>query len=299
MAERFKFEETAVTVITRTGADEAEESAPPCLVVYAGGDVARRLFLEKTLQVIGRSDSADITIDHESVSRQHARLLTHNGVTSIHDMGSTNGTFINDKEIQEVTLEDGDLLRVGPTTFKYLSGSNLEAKYHEEIHRLATIDGLTGCSNKRHFMDTLSSELARSQRYSRLLALIIFDLDHFKKVNDKFGHLAGDLVLRDLPTIVREHLRAEDTFARYGGEEFAIVLPEVDLEGALNVAEKIRCLIEKHKFIYQKKRLPVTISLGIHVLDAGESTVSAEQFIEAADGKLYEAKEGGRNRVAT
>ena len=123
-------------------------------------------------------------------------------------------------------------MKVGPTIFKYLSGADVESQYHEEIYRMTIIDGLTQVHNKRYLYEALEREIIRARRHARELSFLMFDIDHFKKINDVHGHLAGDFVLKELARIVQGRIRRDEVFARYGGEEFAIVLPETDLEGA-------------------------------------------------------------------
>ncbi|RYF08252.1 MAG: GGDEF domain-containing protein, partial [Deltaproteobacteria bacterium] len=244
-----------------------------------------------------RSDTASIQVDQDSVSRQHARLVTQEYKSWVEDMGSTNGTFVNNVRVERTELRDGDLLRVGQTIFKYLTGSNIENKYHEEIYRLSTIDGLTETYNKRYFLGTLERELDRAFRYGRGLSLAMFDIDRFKRINDTYGHLAGDHVLRELATLVGQNIRRQDILARYGGEEFALVLPEIDTAGSVMVCEKLRVLTEAHPFKFGDIKISVTISCGIYTYDMGLGAIGSEPFIAEADAKLYAAKEGGRNRV--
>ncbi len=289
--------ETVVTVVT-DGIDQTLSPAgQACLVVFYGQNLGRRYFLDKTEQIIGRSDSANIQVDQDSVSRQHAKVVTEEGRSSLHDLGSTNGTFVNDQPCHSDQLRDGDLIRIGQTIFKYISGSNIESKYHEEIYRLTTIDGLTQAYNKRYFLEALERELNRALRYQRLLSLAMFDIDHFKKTNDTHGHLAGDYVLRELANIVSNNIRREDIFARYGGEEFSLILPEIDAEAAGQVCEKLRRLIQDFDFVFAEKRIPVTSSFGIRCTQPGETDVQPEEFIHDADECLYRAKETGRNKV--
>jgi two-component system, cell cycle response regulator len=295
-----KESETVVTVVTQAMRDDQlTEEGTPCLVVFYGKNLGKRYFLDHTEQILGRSDSVAIQVDQESVSRQHARILTERGHARVADLGSTNGTYVNEQRTSEAELRDGDLLRIGQTIFKYLSGSNIESKYHEEIYRLTTIDGLTQAFNKRYFLEALGRELNRAQRYDRQIALAMFDIDHFKKINDKYGHLAGDFVLRELAGVVHQNIRRDDIFARYGGEEFALVLPEIDKLGAEQVCEKLRARVEGQPFVFNTHKIPVTVSLGIRALVTGEAAIDATQFIADADAKLYEAKQGGRNRVCS
>jgi diguanylate cyclase (GGDEF)-like protein len=285
---------TVVTVISKISERPSSDSA--ALVVIYGEDLGRKHALEQAVTVIGRSASCDIQIDQDSISRNHARLTLDEKGTSISDMGSTNGTFVNDEPVQgSLVLRNGDLIKIGRTIFKYIAGGNIETMYHEEIYRLTTTDGLTQIYNKRYFLETLEREVSRCHRYGRALSLVMMDIDHFKLINDEHGHLAGDYVLKQLATAIREKIRREDVFARYGGEELAIILPEIDVHGAATTAEKLRKLIEKHHFVFENERIPVTLSAG--VAEIGDKVSDSEQLIAAADARLYEAKEAGRNRV--
>lgn len=183
-------------------------------------------------------------------------------------------------------------MKIGGAIFKFLAGDNVESLFHEEIYQLTISDGLTQISNKRFFLDFLEREMGRCHRYGRALSLIMFDIDHFKAVNDQNGHLAGDYVLRELAQLIRGRVRREECFARYGGEEFAYVLPEVGPENARKFAEKLRKLIEYYRFTFEAKEIPVTVSLGVADL-TGEMTEPL-QFIKVADAALYKAKKSGR-----
>ena len=162
------------------------------------------------------------------------------------DLNSTNGTFVNDDVVREQRLRDGDQVRIGRSILKFMTGENIEVHYHEEIYRLMTVDGLTQIYNRRYFNEALEREFNRSKRYDRALSLIVFDIDHFKRVNDTHGHLAGDNLLRQIATAVKPRLRREDIFARTGGEEFGILVPEIALDGARITAEKVRRIVETH-----------------------------------------------------
>jgi diguanylate cyclase (GGDEF)-like protein len=159
-----------------------------------------------------------------------------------------------------------------------------------------TLDGLTELHNKRFFSEALDKEIARAKRYERGFSVVLFDIDHFKKVNDTYGHLAGDAVLRQLGALVKTRLRHTDIAARTGGEEFGVIVPEVSLEGARVLAEKLRRAVEEAAFRFEGTLLPVTISLGTTEWRPGIET--GEALLHLADQRLYAAKHGGRNRVA-
>lgn len=284
---------TVVTVISDV--TEHVVSLDACLVVIYGLDLGKRYKLDQPTTVIGRSSKCIIFVDQESISRNHAKLTNKGKSVVVKDLGSTNGTYVNDKVIDEVILKDGDLIKIGRTIFKFISGDNIENAYHEEIYRLTTIDGLTQVFNKRYFMEALEREMSRCHRYGRNLSLILFDIDFFKKINDTHGHLAGDSVLKDLAKLIKGHIRREDILARYGGEEFTIILPEIDNESALVMGEKVRALVAASRFQFQATEIPFTVSVGVAAVD--DTVVESTDLIKLADQHLYNAKKGGRNKV--
>ena len=172
------------------------------MVIY-GSELGKKYNLNSASLVIGRSSKCDIQIDQESISRNHSKIVNTSKSILIRDLGSTNGTYVNDEPVDEYVLRDGDLIKIGRTIFKFLSGGNIENAYHEEIYRLTTVDGLTQIFNKRYFLDMIEREVARAHRYRRALSLVMFDIDHFKKINDSYGHLAGDYVLKHLAQTVK------------------------------------------------------------------------------------------------
>jgi diguanylate cyclase (GGDEF)-like protein len=287
-------ERATIISIDRTTAPVIERSHG-CLVIIYGAHLGRRIALDAPVEC-GRASECDVSLDDEAVSRRHARVGWNGSAYSVRDLGSTNGTFVNGEQVNEKTLRSGDQIKVGHNIFKFLSGDAIEAAYHEEIYRMMTVDGLTRVHNKRAFDQALERELSRSIRYRRALSLVLFDVDHFKQINDTRGHLAGDSVLTDLAGIAANNVRREDFLARVGGEEFALLLPEVALEGARVVAEKLRGLIAAHAFTFEGKSFGVTASFGAASLEANRE-VDAAALYGAADGRLYEAKRGGRNRV--
>jgi diguanylate cyclase (GGDEF)-like protein len=156
---------------------------------------------------------------------------------------------------------------------------------------------MTQCFNKGYFLEAIEAEVKRAKTLSTPLSLIFFDLDHFKKVNDTFGHDCGDYVLKEFSQLVRSLgvIEQKDIFARYGGEEFCLLMPSTPLDRALKTAELIRGKVQDHSFMYEGKRVPVTSSLGVS--DLAAEIDSATDLVKSADKALYESKQGGRNRV--
>ncbi len=294
-----QLERTTETLNPAPGRPPAVGRRDACLVhIYpTGPGMGQRYPMGGASVLIGRGSDCDILIDDNAVSRRHARIAAAGSGHCAIDLGSTNGTFVNGAAVERRELRDGDYLRVGNRIYRYLAGGNVEAEYHEEIYRLTIIDALTEVPNKRYLLEFLGRELARAVRYGRPLALLLFDIDHFKGVNDEHGHLCGDYVLAELAACVRPVVRAEELFARYGGEEFAVVLPECAAEAAAGVAERLRAEVERHPFQFQGTAVPVTVSVGVAVA-TGLEPLSASDLIGRADEKLYEAKRAGRNRVA-
>jgi two-component system, cell cycle response regulator len=291
------------TLILQRPLDVGEDDKPPggdaCLVNLhpPGPDLGRRIPLLKSSYIVGRDSEAALVVSRNSVSRQHARLYCDDrGDWYVEDLTSTNGTFVNEVRIRSKRLTDADQVRFGDAIYKFLSGSNIESAYHEAIHNMAIQDGMTGIHNKRYFMEFLDREIAVCSRHGHPLTLVMFDVDHFKQVNDKFGHLAGDAVLKDLAGRIRPRIRKEDLFARYGGEEFACVLPSTALPGGIVFAEHLRTIIEERPCVFEGQDIPFTISLGVTTLHR-ETNVDVEELIKRADEHLYTAKRGGRNRV--
>lgn len=266
----------------------------PCLVVIAGEQLGRRIDLGADPVIVGRSEECAICIPSEQVSRRHAVVQPLLNRYHVVDLDSTNGTFVNEARVQRATLQDGDRIRIGKTVFKYTE-SHVELQYIQHIHSLADGDPLTGAYNKRYFDDTFATEVRRAHQVQAPLGLVLFDIDHFKKINDTYGHPAGDAVLKGVVATVKAELRQTDVLCRVGGEEFALILPNTPEPLAHQVAEFIRGAVEGTTYEFDGTRIPVTLSLGATELRPGESP---EQLYRRADEKLYEAKRSGRNRVA-
>jgi diguanylate cyclase (GGDEF)-like protein len=293
-------EKTRVTQVVQQQPQDDSPSNDCLVVIYTAepGLLGKRFVLDKSPTRVGRGADSQIVLEGDSVSRRHAHLERRAGAWYVVDDGSTNGTYVNEEQIsREQLLVNGDRIKIGPSILKFLSGADAEAKYHEEIYRMTIVDGLTQIHNKRALFEALEKELMRARRYERDLSLLMFDIDFFKRINDQYGHLAGDHVLRELARIVQERIRREEVFARYGGEEFVILLPETPLPGAAALAESLRARVANHSFVFQGERIPVTVSIGTALL--GENDKVAADLIQRADEKLYEAKRGGRNRVCS
>ena len=262
-----------------------------------GPDIGRRMPLVERQYIVGRDTESGLVVPRSSVSRQHARLYLDGEAWWVVDLGSTNGTFVNEQRcVAPQQLTDSDQIRFGDAIYKFLYGTNVETAYHEAIHNMAIQDGMTGIHNKRYFTEFLDREIAVASRHGHPLTLVMFDVDHFKGINDSHGHLAGDAVLKDLAARIRPRIRREDLFARYGGEEFACVLPSTALPGGIVFAEHLRSILEERPCMFEGQRISYTVSLGVTTMHR-ETGVDSGSLIRRADENLYAAKRGGRNRV--
>ncbi|TDK24976.1 GGDEF domain-containing protein [Luteimonas aestuarii] len=266
-----------------------------CVVVIHGEGLGRRADVEDAPVLVGRSHESDLVIAHKSVSREHCRIWRDGDDYRLRDLGATNRTRVNDRGVEETVLSDGDHIVVGESILKFISQTSVEARYHEEIYQLATHDMLTELYNRRHFIEMADKEIARALRHQRPLALCIIDVDLFKPVNDRHGHIAGDEVLRRIAALLGQHVRSEDIAARIGGEEFAVLLPESDGGVASHFAERVRQAIAAATFAPGGESRRITVSIGIATLS--EARANRPSLMAAADAALYRAKDGGRNQV--
>ncbi len=285
------------TQLISDGLSDVPARQDACLVVIRGERLGARVELGDKPVVIGRGSDADFQIASRSVSRSHCRVSMRDGEVWLEDLRSTNATYVNEERIDRQRLKDGDQVRVGKSVLKFLAAGNLEAGYLNELREHALRDELTGLYNRRHFMQALADALADCMRRADArLVLAIIDIDFFKEINDRIGHLAGDEVLRQLSTLLSDSVRSDDTLARIGGEEFAVLMPETPLKAAREVCERLREAVSADSFKlddgYEEK---VTISIGYSDFSADMDSMS--DLLKRADGFLYEAKSLGRDRI--
>ncbi|MGF1461752.1 MAG: diguanylate cyclase, partial [Maricaulaceae bacterium] len=267
------------------------EEGEACLVLIypPGSDMGKRFPLDRDELVIGRGADCDIQVDYDSVSRRHARVYRGSeGFWVLEDLGSTNGSYVDDMPVSRSPLHDANFLKIGAAIFKFLAGAGIEASYYEEIYRMTIIDGLTGVHNKRYFLEFLEREIARCARHQRPLSLLMFDIDHFKPINDKFGHPTGDAMLRQFGHTLKRLVRNNDFAARYGGDEFAMLLPYTSLFAARLAAERIRKACAAQPILIGDDNHTITVSIGVSTAQPGQPT---DHVIACADMALYAAKE--------
>jgi two-component system, cell cycle response regulator len=277
----------------------------PCLLLYSGEEAGQRFDLEPGHLIIGRVPEAQVRIEASGISRQHAELQVRPGKVILQDLGSANGTLVNEERIEEpVVLQDGDLIRLSNVVLRFHTRNNLDLLLRDRIYQQATVDPLTNAFNRRFLQDVLPQIFARARAAGRPLSVICFDLDHFKKVNDTFGHAAGDTVLRITATIARAELRTTDRLVRVGGEEFTLLLENTPAVGALELAERLRRNIEAFPIElpnpdvkYRAKPVEHCQTVSLGVAELNDTMKDPQDLLEAGDRALYEAKHKGRNQV--
>lgn len=275
-----------------------------CLVFLAGERIGYKLPLQPGRLEIGRDPTSDIPLSSDLVSRNHARLLISSEHVLLVDLGSTNGTFVNDRRIRDWMLADGDRIGIGNVWLKYLGPGSAESSYHDEVFRLVTHDGLTEVFNRRYYDD----ELVKLANAGHALGLLMFDADHFKHINDSYGHAGGDRVLRELAQRIAPLLPPRAFMARVGGEEFAIVAWFNDTDEVATcckeLGERVRAVVADTPVTFAERTIPVSVSVGVAWRPPVEAEASSEritahvtELTEQADQRLYRAKQDGRNRV--
>lgn len=271
-----------------------------CFIIIRGHPQGHRFSLAAPEMIIGRDESAALVVSDPSISRKHAKITQAEGRVTLTDLASSNGSFVNDTKLEpgtSVVLMKEDMIKLGNTIFKFLPAGELEIVLYGNLGVAAYTDPLTRIYNKGYLLEALDAEFKRARALHLHLSVLFFDLDHFRSINNTYGHDAGDFALKEFTALIRSGpLRAKDIFARYGGEEFVLLLGGTGPRAAAELAERLRSAITSHDFIYEGQRLPITTSLGVASLDP--SMESAAVLLKAADRALYQAKQAGRNRVA-
>lgn len=299
-------ETNAVEPPSRFDTEPPVASMRPVLMVFDQNKLHEWYLIVQETTIIGRQPGVDVTLNDDAVSRQHARIEYENINHAyeeprcvLHDEGSRNGILFNGQRLAEpVVLRTGDRFFVGNTCLAYFVRTDLEISQDRKLRNMATTDSLTGLMNRGYMAIQFKREFDRSRRYRRPLSLMMIDIDDFKKINDTFGHKAGDDVLQELAHILQQKTRIHDLVARYGGEEMSILLPETNLQSALVIAERIRRMISSHDFPSEDQHIHLSVSIGVAELDAvGQDTL--DELLNRADKALYTAKKSGKDRVCS
>jgi len=296
-----EFEEDTTATNVEVFVEDADKPRRdrPCVTVLTGNSSGNVHKLTHGSHVIGRKETCEVVITDDGISRRHARIRLEGGLAYIEDLQSRNGTYVNGRRVLAPTpLHDGDKIQVGRTTvLRYALQDALDESFTDSLLSNALRDPLTKLFNKRYLMDRLDSELKFAHRHETAVSILMLDLDHFKRVNDSYGHLAGDAVLAHVSAALVKAVRNEDVVARFGGEEIVIILRSISLELAMMLGERLRRLVESNTLNYEGKPIEVTVSVGV----AGFPSTHAEtvaQLVDAADKALYRAKHAGRNTVS-
>lgn len=279
--------------------DRARSRTKRAFVIVLSGDRMGEMFALKDADrtTIGRGLQTDVRINDEGISRTHAVVEGEAGTYYLSDAGSTNGTYANGNKVDRYELQEGDKIQIGASSvLKFTFHDDFDEDFQRNLYESALRDRLTGVFNRGYFNNRLESDVAFALRHGKPLSLVMFDVDHFKQINDSYGHPVGDSVLKELAERVATTTRSEDIFARYGGEEFALICRDVDALRAARAADRMMEVIGKKIFEAGGKEIEVTVSLGVADLSMLVEP-AADPLIEAADAALYVAKRNGRNRV--
>ncbi len=271
------------------------------LIVLRGGMPGTMLRVAEEGTTLGRSSENTFQFHDITISRHHATLrMDSRGSVSMTDEGSTNGSFVNGQRIElrrAIKLEHGDRIQLGTgVILKLVHLDPSDERFQHEMFERTVRDGMTGLYNRAYFLNQVGGLAARHEAQGIGLAILMMDVDHFKRINDCYGHLAGDCVLRQVALVIRESTRSEDLVARYGGEEFVVALPVSAPDLATERAERIRSSLEARMIRAGRDEIQVTISVGLAFGPHGRPR-NELALIEAADQALYQAKADGRNRV--
>ena len=268
------------------------------LIIVHGDNVGKLYHLDKNTITIGRSDGFDILLEDSSCSRKQAKIeFNGNNKPVLKDLDSTNGTFVNGSKITEIGLEDGDKIMFGiSSVFQFTMQDALEAEFHMNLYESSVNDPLTGAFNKKYFIDTLSKEFNYSLRHNNSLGLLMLDIDLFKRINDKYGHIVGDIVLQEVVKRIENNLRNEDVLCRYGGDEFAVIFRDFKPGFVKITAERIRLFFNGRSLNCKDHKINISVSIGTATID-NENIATPEDIIELADANLYKAKQTGGNCI--
>jgi len=275
-----------------------EQSGRGCVLqIFPATPQAEMFRLNSRRTLIGRELSCDIALEDNAVSRTHAAIEQEDSGYSVIDLGSRNGTFVDDKLLRDRRrLKGGEHIRLGGTILKFMASMDEEAQYHAVVHELMTRDPLTSAFNRSYLMSMLEKLLARCQFTHQKLSVILMDIDYFKKVNDSWGHLVGDEVLRVFSERIRNVLRSGDALCRLGGEEFVLISERTGLQDAVRIAERIRLTVSSTPFSTQAGPVEITCSVGVMTVDESDRG-TVDDLLSRADKHMYAAKAAGRNCV--
>lgn len=285
------------TVARRTSLRPSELGITPSLVVLSGLTMGRAYPLESKNLIIGRADDADIIVEDESVSRHHAKIvILPHGHFMVKDLGSESGTLVNRAPVEAHPLRDGDQIQVGNITLKFAMEDTVEIALRDRLFSAAMRDPLTKLYNRRAFDEHMVHAMALARRHQNPFGLVLLDLDHFKTINDRFGHPVGDAVLKELAEVLSRAVRTEDFLARLGGEEFVVVCAGAGRAEATSLGLRLLEAVRRHVFRIERNLLRLTVSAGVSEFDP-RAPLTTNEVLAEADALLYRAKRTGRDRL--
>jgi diguanylate cyclase (GGDEF)-like protein len=289
------------TKSSRPGSGESRISIILTVILGSDVDFGKIYTFNQDAIRIGRDKECAIMVDDRKVSKWHCEIITIRGQkldqVYLKDLGSTNGTYVNGDQVDQRILKSGDKITVGETVLRFNYNDDVEEEYHSRLFNFAATDSLTGLYNRRYVLNELEKHFRISKRNNRVFSIVVLDIDDFKRINDTFGHPAGDEYLKKVSFVITNALREQDICGRLGGEEFLVLLPETDIKGAYILASRIRIRIESSPIHFNGKEIKTTISAGISQYNVASPPKSTDTLFQLADNALYEAKRTGKNRV--
>jgi two-component system cell cycle response regulator len=300
------FEDEEVTDVTQGARDsEVEDKPRRAALTLLRGLEAGRMVLLGPVSLVGRDRKADVHYDDKGLSREHARIVhATGGRYFIEDLGSRNGTYLDGERVQRAELHDGARIVLSKgVVLRFNLVDEIEERVTKQLFEASTRDALTGIYNRRYLDERLAAEVSFAHRHSGKLGFLMFDIDHFKHVNDTHGHPTGDFVLQTVARRMASLVRVEDVVARYGGEEIALVARGIPVEGLRVLAERVRRTVGDLSIKQDEgssgttKAVHVTVSVGVASLEECDAHATGDLLVALADERLYRAKALGRNRV--
>jgi diguanylate cyclase (GGDEF)-like protein len=286
----------------------ASEKQPPeesrvhllfTVIKGAESDFGKIFSIDKKRISIGRADDNQIVINDPMASKHHCqvRIIKDSQIEQIvvTDLNSTNGTHLNGELAEERILRSGDKIGIGSTVLRFSFNDEIEEEYHARLFTFATTDSLTGFYNRRYILTELENQSRIAKRNRRVFSIFLLDIDGFKEINDTFGHLVGDEIIKKIAFCIKRNLREQDFAGRFGGDEFMIILPETEIEGALILGDRVRGKIEDYAIPHQGRQIRTTItgSIGQYGLHAD----SPGRLLQVTDRALCQAKKQAKNRI--
>lgn len=302
MAESLIFDEEAPNPLI--GANAKTSAFIPILTILSGPAFGKEIPLLQRQLVLGRGNDCDVVIPDASVSQKHLQFSCRKIMKSgekpelkvvLRHLGGDNGTLINYVAVRKAVLKPGDKIFIGRVVLQFDHRDAAGQDLFDETFRFATTDGLTSLLNKAAVTRTLREEIVGDWHYNRWISVALIDIDGLKSLNDLYGRLAGDMILKLAANVLKTALRKRDKAGRFGGDEYLIILPQTGPKGAARAAERLRHAIEKS--IRAKLNLSVAVTASLGIAACRTNSANPDKLLSNADAALYRAKSLGRNRA--